>query len=172
MADKKPKITIDTNVINSKQRLAAMNMLERWRDEGKIVIVGTTRLKFEVGAYKNAKASEKEKNIPNVGEPLVLGKSYLGHAYLAGPKPNAPQFWDLSKIMFPGKDHEKLDNNQSNDVMHLMSHFFAASDIFVTNNTKDFINDGRREKLKAAFQITVMTAEEAVTDLSAKHGWS
>lgn len=172
MSEKKPKLTIDTNVINARQNLPAMNKLEQWRDEEKIRIVGTHRLKMEVAAYKNPKASEKEKKLPNVSEPMVLGKSYLGHSYLAAPKKNAPQFCDLSAIMFPGRDHNQLSNNESNDVMHLISHFFAESDVFVTNNTNDFINDGRREQLKEKFGIKVMTADEAVAELSSKHGWS
>lgn len=44
MSDQKPKITIDTNLINAKQGLPAMNTLERWRGEGKLEIIGTQRL--------------------------------------------------------------------------------------------------------------------------------
>jgi len=172
MSEKKPILTVDTNLINAKQRMTSMNKLEQWRDEGKLKIVGTFRLKMEIGTYKNRKASEKEKTIPNVSEPLILNQSFIGHAYLAAPNDKAPQFWDLSAIMFPGKDYKKLTKNESNDVMHLISHYFSGSDIFVTDDKKHFISNGRRERLKYKFGIIVITLDEVVKEFSTKFGWT
>lgn len=171
MSDQKPKLTIDTNLINSKQRLADMNMLERWRDEGKLEFIGTQRLKREIAAYKNPAASAKEASIPNISEPLVWGVGNWNEGNWAD-EDDTPEFLDVAKVLFPAIAPEALNENQQSDVMHLLAHVTAKADVFVTNNTKDFVNDGRREQLKTKFQITVMTAEEVVTDLSSKNGWS
>ncbi len=173
ISEKKPTITIDTNLINAKQRFPSMNKLERWCDEGKISIVGTFRLKMEIGAYKNKQASEKERNIPNIAEPCVLDQSFAdAGAYCVGSDNNAPQFWDLAGIMFPRKDYRRLTKNESNDVMHLMSHYFSGSSIFITNDKKDFISNNRREQLKSKFGIIIMTPDEVVKEFKTKFGWT
>jgi hypothetical protein len=81
MSEKKPKLTIDTNVINAKQALPAMNKLEQWRDEGKLEIVGAYRLKREIAEYKNQKAKEKEAKIPNVSEPIITVENKISLMY-------------------------------------------------------------------------------------------
>ncbi len=171
MSETKIKITIDTNLINSKQKLPAMNKLEQWRDEGKLEIVGTQRLKREVADYKNDIASAKEASIPNVSEPMVWDISAWGESKW-GAEGEIPEYKELAKTIFPTVPLDKLNQNQQNDVMHLMGHADCDSDIFVTSNIKDFINDGRREQLKAKFQIVTMTAEEVVADFSTRYGWA
>ena len=172
MSENKPKLTIDTNLINAKQKNLSMNKLEQWCDEGKLIIVGAYRLTVEIAAYKNQKASCKELKIPNIAEPLVLDKSCLDSSYLAPSDNNAPEFGDIASILFPQKDYALLSDNDSNDVMHLMGHYYAKADIFLTNNTNDFVKDGRREVLKKQFGIVVMTPEEAVDAFLDKYGWS
>lgn len=152
-----------------------MNKLEHWRDEGKLEIVGAHRLKSEVAAYNNQSTKEKEASIPNVGEPMVWNISDFswGDANIKwGGDSDSPEFKELAVVLFPTVAWDKLNKNQQSDVMHLMGHADCDSDIFVTNNIKDFINDGRREQLKAKFQIVTMTAEEVVSDFAAKYGWT
>ena len=55
--------------------------------------------------------------------------------------------------------------------MHLLGHAHGNSDILITDNTKDFLADGRQKKLNNAFQIVVMKPLELVKTLSRKHGW-
>ncbi len=172
MSETKIKLTIDTNLINARQKDWRMNKIEQWRDEGKLSVVGTHRLTMEVAAYKNEKALDKEKKIPNVHEPGVLDKSCFDSCYFASSENNSPQFWDISSILFPRKDWKKLSDNESNDVMHLMAHYYAKVDIFLTNNTNDFVKDGRRESLKGKFGIVVMTPQEVVDEFSKTYDWS
>ena len=163
------KLTIDTNIINVRGKLPAVNTLERWQAEGKVQLIGTERLKDETASHK--KASQKVNSMPNVSEPMVLGVSRLGHAYLAGEN-SGPGFMELAQVLFPNqKDPLSLSNGDTNDVMHLVSHAHSKNEVFVTNNTKHFIANGRREKLKDGFGIVIMTPEEVVDHLSARHGW-
>jgi hypothetical protein len=46
-----------------------------------------------------------------------------------------------------------------------------ARSVFVTSNTRDFIDDGRRERLNTVFKIVVMTPEETVTMFQKTHSW-
>ena len=162
------RLTIDTNVINSRGRLHPMNVLERWNIERKVSIQGTFRLTIE-NANDDARR-RKTANYPNVSEPIVLGVSFLGESYI-GDNSFVPKFDDLARILFPTTAINRLTPNQENDVMHLPSHIYSKADIFITKNTRDFIKGGRREKLLLKWGVVIMTPEEAISDLISKHGW-
>jgi len=162
------RLTIDTNLINTKGKLEPMNTLERWAAEGKVELVGAARLLLETEAH--VQASRKAKSMENVGEPMVWDKSMWDLSNWAAE--GGVSFTDVAAVLFPRSKPFELTPNQDNDVMHLMGHGYGNSDIFLTDNTRDFIRDGRSEKLQEQFQLRVMTPAEAVKMLVDKHGWS
>lgn len=150
--------TIDSNSINARQKIAAMNELEHLAVSGKVKIVGTQRLFDEMKLYPPG--MQKALGLENVYEPFTVGMSRIGSAYIA-PQNNKPSFAQLAKIMFPNIAIELLNENQQNDVMHVIGHIFSSSDYFVTLNTKDFIDKGKASELKT-LGIHVITPDEAV----------
>ena len=158
----KLKFTIDTCLVNVRKNLAAMNVLEQWHSEGKLELVGAQRFKTEVSKHPfQPEADIKAASITNISEPCVWGIGEWGHSKW-GAEGDFPTFQDLASVLFPTLGWQNLTLNQTNDVMHLMGHVGSDSFAFLTNNTKDFIVDGRQETLKATHQIIVMTPDEAV----------
>lgn len=130
------KITIDTCLINVREKNSTLNELEQLHKKGSIEIIGTERLTQETES--NTKRKEKASTYKNISEPQAIGFGAIGKSYIS--KDNTIKLKDISSILFPNKDINELSNNESCDVMHLISHSQSDSDYFVTNNTKDFIN--------------------------------
>lgn len=164
------KITIDSNLINVRQKVEAVNSLEKLHEEGLIEIVAAERLFEEM---RNSDIATKKANqYKNIAEPFVIGHSRIGKAYIAKSDSKLPTFGIIASILFP--NIENPSENQSNDIMHLLAHSHSDSEYFVTNNTKDFIHGKKtnlnrheklendtREKLKK-LSIKVVTPEEAL----------
>ncbi|MEJ7823184.1 MAG: hypothetical protein WKF85_12735 [Chitinophagaceae bacterium] len=72
------KLTIDSNLINAKQKIDSVNKLEELHKLDKIQIVGAERLFEEMKNYKNIKAQIKVGNYQNIGEPFLIGHSRIG----------------------------------------------------------------------------------------------
>jgi hypothetical protein len=173
MINAKIKITIDSNLINLKQRSEAMNKLEELHLKGEIQIVGAERLYEEMKKYK-PEAFDKASSYENIGEPWVIGHSAVGRAYISSGDTQLPTFNELTKILFPNLKTEALNENEVNDVMHLLAHAHSDAEYFITDNTKDFIhgkknNQNREDNLSNLTReelgkrlIKVLTAEEAV----------
>ena len=142
MYSKKVIITIDTCLINSKNKLEEMNCLEDLAKNGVIEIVGTDRLLQETENHHLRKS--KAKSYKNISEPFTVGYSRIGGFYISDGK--GPEFNEIASILFPSKTPSELDRNESNDVMHLISHAHSKSNYFVTNNTRDFIDAKRTNK--------------------------
>ena len=70
------------------------------------------------------------------------------------------------------RDAHKLNMAELNDVTHLIRHLNQGRNIFVTRNSKSFIDQGKREQLQSAFRISAMTPEEVVDRLSKQEGWT
>jgi hypothetical protein len=171
-ATKKPHITVDSNLINTKKQIPAMNTLERWEKEGKIVLCGAERLAIEISKHpRQPDASKRVREMKGISEPCVIGQSYIGHSYITNGKPEDPQFCDIASIMFPQKKYDELSQNEANDVMHLISHYFAGADYFITNDRKDFIDGGKQDLLKKRFRLNVMTPDELVSHFVTKYDW-
>jgi len=136
------KITIDTNLINSRNNIPQMNAIEELAKSGLLEIVVTERFTQETNFSKDA--VDKSNTYPNVSEPFTVGLSRIGQCYISSDNANKlPTFEEIARILFPLSDPMSLTENQSNDVMHLVAHCFSDSDYFVTNDRGDFI-DGVR----------------------------
>ena len=166
----KIKVTIDSNLINIRQKITSMNMLEQLHHDGKIEIVGSEKLFEEM--RNSETAISKANKYRNISEPFILGYSRLGKAYLSCDDKKLPSFTEIAHILFP--NNIELSENQSNDVMHLVAHSHSDSDYFITNNTKDFIhgkktNQNRKENLQnltrkklEKISIKTLTPEEVI----------
>ena len=163
------RVTIDTNLINVRGGEPSMGIIERWQAEGRLVLVGANRLLRETGAY-SPRAYAKARGMPNVGEPLVYdsGGAYDDGAYYDGPA--EPTFEHLAGVLFR-RSSDGVTANQANDIMHLLGHVGAGCDVFLTNDVKDFIADGRRETLRSRWRIEVKTPAEFVDEMVAQRGW-
>lgn len=160
------RLTIDTNCINTKGRIEAMNTLERWETEGKVKLFRTQRSLLEAG--NSSARREKVLNRANVGEPAIADISFLdSDAYLDGP---GPEFDSVFKLLFRGIDpgEQKPENNHMTDVMHLLSHASSGNDVFVTNDN-DFLREA--DKLKRQWGIVVMKPDAVVAECQRIHGW-
>lgn len=171
------RLTIDTNCINIKQKIAAVNTLERWETEGKVKLSRTQR---SLSESRHEQARQKMLGRPNVGEPAVWDVSFLdSDAYLAPP---GPQFDELFSVLFPTLDpnmvsmeHKRVpdgswtESSHVMDVMHLLAHESSGNQIFVTHD-KDFLRCA--QVLREKWNVVVMSPEDAVAHLQSEQGWT
>lgn len=134
------RITIDTNCVNAKHEDDALNTLEKWEKEGKLILQRSdTFLKELKGPPERISKGMSFKQQPSL---FTLDVSNLdGDDVLAGPDTQN----DLRFILFPTT--QNLNNNQANDIEHLRQHVMTGGHAFITKNTNDFIKNGKKEKL-------------------------
>ncbi len=158
------RITIDTNCINAKQKIEALNLLEKWDSAGKIEIQKSAPFSAEIQG--NLKREAKDKNIPHHPPLFVLGSSILGGGdVLAGPDIKDK----IQGILFPGVSH--LSVNQERDVQHLGEHVRTGGHLFVTLDKSDFIA-GKKEKQLRALGIWCVVPETAVKLFISTYDWN
>lgn len=110
------KLTIDSNLLNVRQGIPAMNVLERWQSEGKIELVGAQRLISEIEKHPlQPEANDKVKEMPNVSEPMVWGVSSWGESKW-GAEGDVPEYKELAKVLFPKRTYEELTENEQSVV--------------------------------------------------------
>ena len=103
-------------------------------------------------------------------ESFVFGESCFGSGALA-PDSDEVISEKLLKIIsngsFPAigrrENLTKPQRRQLRDAMILSAHIREGRDIFVTNDVKGFIADGRRELIEREFETRVMTSRQFIT---------
>lgn len=156
------KITIDTGCVNAKGENEDLNRLEQWEGEDLIEIQRADVFMKELkGDDRIAKAEQVQ---PHPGL-FTIGQSKIGGGdVLAGPDLTT----EIQKVLFPTV--QTLGSNQTNDVQHLSQHVRVGGDVFMTLNTRDFINRGKQEALTER-GIWVFTPPEIVALLERLYGW-
>lgn len=139
---------IDTNQINSRSNLSAMNLLEHWHNSGVI------RIEFSEAARKEALFG---------GDHLRTKKanSYIFTKTLASTAEEQEWLYTIRKILFPKKD---INSNKRNDI-EIVFNAKKYGAILITNDGASKRRDGildHKDELKQALGILVMTDEEAV----------
>ncbi len=152
------RLTVDTNCINTKQAMPAMNTIERWEHERRVTLFRTQRSLMEVRNHPPARAKVLDR--PNVGEPAIADVSFLDSDAYYDDAPGAA-FDAMFKLLFRNLD--------LTDVMHILSHQSSGNDIFVTTDN-DFLREAAR--LKAQWDITIMSPDETVSHCQRVHGWT
>lgn len=162
------RLTIDFDPMGPAAEVPGMATLKRWQEEGKIALVEASPSKVveaKAPAYNWPGAPPKQES----DDKPVWGKKNRSPAM---QKSGKADFKGISSVLFPLKDHTRLNMSQINSVAHLIKHHSTKNEIFVTNNRQDFIDEGRREILQSQFGIVTMTPEEAVHALGELQGWS
>jgi hypothetical protein len=143
-----PILHIDTNLINARQKLPAVNQLEKWCADRVILInmAGTARDEALAGGNppRSRKANEQ---IFTTTDP---------------ERPDSARFQGIEALLFP---RGAQDENQRNDVRIVADAIHYAA-ILVTNNGGSKTQPGgilgNRDALRKRFGIQILTAEEAV----------
>jgi len=137
------QITIDTNVINAKGRLLAMNKIMEWHASHRVLVSYTREpLEDEI----------------TMGSPQWFKTAaYLNQNLHA----DDPQFLlrakKLREMMFPTT--ASLNVRQNRDIEHLVGAIHHANDFFLTND-EDFLRCA--QEIYGEFDIEVMTPEDFV----------
>jgi len=158
------KLTIDGGLWREAQVTPALAALKAWAAEGKIEIFESDR---------TTPASTVNPGWP--GGPRPMHDSGMRNRMRAMPKKKSTSgnsFEQVSSVLFPFRDPRKLNMTEINDIVHLLRHQTLGHTVFVTSNVRDFIEQGKRERLQTVFKIVVMTPEETVGMLKQVEGWT
>lgn len=150
-----PRFQIDTNRINAKQKLPNMNKLEKLSDDGVISLEISEVASKEASAGSNPARSRK-----TIG--MIYSITY------ADTPDEQHRMQLISDILFPGR---KLTQNEKNDVEIV----FNAKKYGYTLITSDGGSKsqpggilGKRDELKKAVGVDIVTDEEAVNQVKQK----
>lgn len=143
-----PVLHIDTNLINARQKLPAVNQLEQWYADRVILInmAGTAREEALAGG-DTRRAEKANQQIFTMTTPAPV---------------DSERFKAIESVLFPGGAQ---DENQRNDIRIVADaiHYVA---ILVTNDGGSKSQPGgirgHREELEKRFALKVLSAEEAL----------
>lgn len=150
-------LTIDKNLMDHADWATSMATLKRWKAEGKVALIEADGA-AKPAAYGWPGAPPKAAPSTGRGRHKVKSKGNVA-------------FREVAAAVFPHKDAQKLDMGEINGVAHLLQHLNSHNEFFVTSNLKDFIADGKRDRLKGSFGIIALTPDEAVKVISNIEGW-
>lgn len=156
------KLTLDGGLMREYSLAPAVATLKAWQAEKKIEIFETDRpdvTDTPQSGWPGARATPVEKPWGAKRRPPPKNPAA------------ASMFGRMSAVLFPMRDTHKLSISEINDVSHLVRHLTLGRTIFVTRNAASFIEQGKREKLRSIFQVSVLTPEETVAYLSKEEGW-
>lgn len=143
--------------------LAEIETLKRWKTEGKIELV-------EAAAPRGT-PREPTYGWPGATQNVPPGNRGKRRGYLKKEPAGGVNFNSVAAVLFPGRNAQKLSMSEINDIAHLVKHHGSKNEIFVTANSRDFIDGGKRDRLKASFGILAMAPIEVVEMLSSIEGW-
>ena len=143
------KVTLDGGLLRTPVLLPAIQTLKAWEAEGKIEL-------FESDRSKEVKIAS---GWPGAPKPVGFSRRVRT---TKRAEPGGLSFQRIAAILFPCRDPHRLNMTEVNDVTHLIRHHALGHSFFVTTNVRDFIADGKRERIKAISKIMILTPEEAV----------
>lgn len=155
-------LTIDTCCVNALGRDVNLNKIEQWEKKGYLRIQRAPALLEELKGEARRMKAKKTESQPDTF--LLNGSSLGGGDVLAGP--DMPE--TLKKILFPTA--KSLTDNQEYDVKHLRAHVRVGGDVFVTINSKDFINNSKQVQL-SRIGVWVFEPAEVVSLLGEVYEW-
>ena len=145
------KLTLDGGLLRGAVLLPAVHTLKQWEAEGKVELFESDR----------AKETNPKSVWLGPKRPYWSAKTGFKKKAELGPL----SFQSVATVIFPGKDPIRLNMAEINEVAHILRHHALGRSIFVTTNAVDFITNGKREHLQAAFNILVLTPDETVDAL-------
>lgn len=149
-----PILHIDTNLINSRQKLPAVNQLEQWYADRVILINMAGTAREEALAGNDAKRTQKaNQQIFTMTTPAPV---------------NNARFKAIESILFPGG---AKDENQRNDI-RIVADAIHYQAILVTNDGGSKTQPGgilgNRDALFQKFNVRVLPAPEAIDFVRSK----
>lgn len=152
-----PVFHLDANLINAKQKLEAVNQLEKWRDDDVICLAmaGIAHTEAQAGAGANAEARKSK------------AASHIFTVNDAGEAEEDDAYAQVEKVLWG----EAADDNQANDV-EVVCEAIKWHAILVTNDGDSKSQPrgilGNREKLYRQFGVLIHRPEEAVEFIRGK----
>ncbi|HNU62165.1 MAG TPA: hypothetical protein PKL04_08195 [Methanofastidiosum sp.] len=169
------KVTLDTccliNYQNKKD--TEVSQIIDMHKKNAIDIKCTTRVDFDQRNYGDQKKREELDKLCNefgtIGTVFRWGFSRLDSGDVFTGKEEDLLEEKLKAIMFPNVNFGILDERNEGrlaDIDHLIGHILEKRDYFVTSNTKDFIDNRKRENLKSEFDLNILTPKEFIESVS------
>jgi hypothetical protein len=150
------RITLDTNAVDKP------DLIQKATQMGlDLVVVTVTEMELQNSGIGI------DGSIGRTPEIFVLDESRLDVGALASDE-DCERFEDVLSAISNGSfpsigQRENVSGGQRRqlrDAMVFASHVRDTRDIFVTDDARGFINDGRRAHLQRKYQTTIMTAKE------------
>lgn len=157
------KLTVDVGVLDSANQTVSVGTLQRWQTQGRVELVPAER-------SREAREADAPYNWPGAPKRKPSWRGGKRGSSLQKESGGA-NFRTVAAILFPGKDPLRLAMGEINNIAHLIRHHSIHHEVFVTVNRQGFIDDGRRDGLKSAFGIVIMTPDETVAMLKELQGW-
>lgn len=149
------RITLDTNILPAEDILASAEKFD-WD----VAIVSVTEREIE-----GSDLQVHLQRIQTVAEAGVYGEARYGRSRYQSTKSD-DALDDILKIIsngsFPRSRTGLSDGHrrQLRDALIFEAHVRDHRDVFVTNDERAFVRDGRREKLEKRFGTRIMTSAE------------
>jgi len=154
-------VTIDTNCINVKQSIEALNKLEEWNKQGLITIFKTEIMDEELkGELRRLKAQK----YPQDTGARVWNYTAFNPRHFGGEDPKKYPIHNLIDLIFPNWDKLPRESQIKSirDVEHLATHYQYKRDYFVTMD-KGFLS--KRKMLKENYEIIILTPDECIKEI-------
>ena len=153
-----PVFHLDANLINARQKLEAVNQLEKWHDDGVICLVmaGAAHVEAQAGAGSNAQARTRK------------AASHIFTINDAGEAKEDDSYTKVKKILW---GDGTVNSNQANDV-EVVCEAIKWHAILVTRDGGSKAQPGgilgNREELLRQFCVRIYRPEEAVEYIRSK----
>jgi hypothetical protein len=149
------KITLDTNV------LPCEDLIEACQAKGwDVARASTTDREFE-----NTQLIDSLPILSRIGEPCVVNQTLVNASILVTENMRQQIRHILSVISNGSFNGERQaltvgEKKQLNDGLIFIAHIAHGRDVFVTNDQKAFIKDGRRKILEETYSTRIMNEHE------------
>ena len=157
------RVTFDTNILPVQDVVTAAHGLNC-----DFAVVTVTEREVQGSSYEVGL-----KSLDKVKETGVYGESRWGQAVYGSSRSSETldQILDIiSSGSFPSNKSNLSDGQRSQlrDAMILEAHVRAGRNVFVTNDRKAFVRNGRRDLLNAKFDTRILTKQEFLTACKAR----
>lgn len=147
-----PRLTIDTSALNARGSVPGMNRIEGWAAGGRVELFVPPEVLEEARAHRGKKGRAMY-----AAKARALDGGAGAEGVEGAAEPLTPG--EAAAVLFPHTQPARLTPSQRRDARILALHRRMGNDVFITLDTRHFIQKGRRERL-AARGVRVMTPAE------------
>lgn len=158
-------VYLDTSCVNAKQKIVAMNKLERLNDEEKIMVEITDTFETELRSGKGyPRGLAKVTSYIFSEGPAVIGHSRVGSC-IVGSEEDDKRLSRILELLFGKKLRKEYFSNEIRDAMHVSTAIHYGGTYFITLDKKVL---KAFKKVKREFQIVITTPEECLRQIKTK----